>query len=349
MKAKPIKKVSRSKTDVQKTLAYGKHKTNLEKFATKHNAKGTGKSATRSEKKSDGGALALSIKSQKTYQKFEQIESEYEKFTKQVSTELTKIKRGVKALEQQYRQKVYEGLQAGYAVYLEIIKSKFADDYFELLRSQLIYKGGQKVQKNTPNASLIIRYLWADYLPPPKTISNYSDTLEEGVRLGIKKDDFANWLSKTTITKVLQNKKSSNEENYQDKLKRARILVLRWIETKEINALAKIKTTAVYVEKFISQETNQVVMLGTALRRYDRESFYADIHVTTVLPPNFDIDIMIVDLFAKQIVPYIDYFEEILNSLEEDVWGEELTKFFDKTDLEPNLIPQRSKQVQRHS
>jgi protein associated with RNAse G/E len=92
--------------------------------------------------------------------------------------------------------------------------------------------------------------------------------------------------------------------------------------------------TAWSAERLISAGTNQVVMLGTALRRMDRESFYADIHITTILPPNIDIDVMVVDRMAKQIVDVVGEYEEKLRKMDEQLWSEDLEAYLSTEEAE---------------
>ena len=92
--------------------------------------------------------------------------------------------------------------------------------------------------------------------------------------------------------------------------------------------------TAWNAEQLSSAGTNQVVMLGTVLRRYDRESFYADIHITTILPPNIDIDVMVVDRMAKQIVNVVGEYEEKINKISEQAWGDDLEAYLSTEEAE---------------
>jgi hypothetical protein len=78
------------------------------------------------------------------------------------------------------------------------------------------------------------------------------------------------------------------------------------------------------VEQMLSVRNDLCVMLGTAYRRMDRESDYSDLHISAVLPPNLDIDILIVDRFAKIIAKDIDHFEAELSTKEEQLWADEL-------------------------
>jgi hypothetical protein len=56
----------------------------------------------------------------------------------------------------------------------------------------------------------------------------------------------------------------------------------------------------------------------------DRESFYADINLAFLLPPNIDIEIYIINALARQIVDEVEKYEEQIATLEESVWSDEL-------------------------
>ena len=65
-------------------------------------------------------------------------------------------------------------------------------------------------------------------------------------------------------------------------------------------------------------------MLGTGVRKFDRESDYADLHINAILPPNLELDELIVNRFAKFIVSKVDHFENEIREKEEKIWAEEL-------------------------
>ena len=66
------------------------------------------------------------------------------------------------------------------------------------------------------------------------------------------------------------------------------------------------------------------VAIGTARRRHDRESFYADINLNLMLPPSPDLEIYIVNYLAKPIVHEVEIWEQKINDFEEKIWADEL-------------------------
>jgi len=323
---KPSAKQAKITADAQKRLATVKAKATVTKLS-KYQSKAIPKT------KSTSTSIVLSPRYQQTYDKLEMKDSEFSKFEKLIAGELNRIRKGVKNLEEQYRNKIYEGLGEAYKVYQAVISSPYANDLLNNVRWALIDEG-HKIQKNTNNAAMIIKYCWADAELTNRKVYDYSTALQAAQLNNIETDYFVEWVKKISITQVIADYKQKDEDSLDERMRRARLIILRWLETRERNSLAKITKTAWSAEQLISAGTNQVVMLGTVLRRYDRESFYADIHITTILPPNIDIDVMVVDRMAKQIVDVVGEYEEKINKISEQAWGDDLEAYLSTEEAE---------------
>ena len=323
---KPSAKQAKISADAQKRLATVQAKATVTKLS-KYKSKAIPKT------KSTSTSIVLSPRYQQTYDKLEIKDSEFSKFEKLIARELKRIRRGVRNLEQQYRAKTYEGLGEAYKVYQAVINSPYANDLLNNVRWALIDEG-HKIQKNTNNAAMIIKYCWADAELTNKKVYDYSTALQAAQLNNIETDYFVEWVKKISITQVIADYKEKDEDSLAERMRRARLVILRWLETRERNSLAKITMTAWNAEQLSSAGTNQVVMLGTVLRRYDRESFYADIHITTILPPNIDIDVMVVDRMAKQIVNVVGEYEEKINKISEQAWGDDLEAYLSTEEAE---------------
>ena len=151
---KPSAKQAKISADAQKRLATVKAKATVTKLS-KYKSKAIPKT------KSTSTSIVLSPHYQQTFDKLEIKDSEFSKFEKLIAGELKRIRRGVKNLEQQYRAKTYEGLGEAYKVYQAVINSPYANDLLNNVRWALIDEG-HKIQKNTNNAAMIIKYCWAD-------------------------------------------------------------------------------------------------------------------------------------------------------------------------------------------
>lgn len=261
-------------------------------------------------------------------------------FAKKQINKIKRIQKNIQDIHSQYRTLLYQNLQDLYEAYIEISNSPYSQKIFESFRAEVI-NSGYKLQSNSTNEGVLIRYVWADLDITPKNVHSYGTALSEGKRSDIKPKQFADWLSKVTLTKVVES--SSRFGDSKERLNRARVVVLRWLEIKEQNFYAKFPMRAWDAEKQLNEGTNVCVMLGTALRRMDRESGLglADIYVTTILPPNLDIDRYVIDRFAKHIVNVVERFENGMDKLEATKWAEDIENFLSEEEAyEANKVKQ---------
>jgi uncharacterized coiled-coil protein SlyX len=254
---------------------------------------------------------------------FNERQGEIEKTIRDWGQRLAKTQKGMMKLNEAYRQFLYKLLQEAYAVYKEARSSELADDFFAELRYELKSKD-IKIQSNTTDAALIIRFVCGADVAT-KTVHDYSRVLMGAEYSNVKSDGFAEWLQQQTMTKVIQNQREieNQTETRTDRMSRARRVVMRLIEAKETKPLLTGKTTAWNAEKMLGKE-GLWIGIGNATRRMDRESFYADINLAFLLPPNIDIEIYIINALARQIVDEVEKYEERIATLEESVWSDEL-------------------------
>lgn len=99
---------------------------------------------------------------------------------------------------------------------------------------------------------------------------------------------------------------------------------LEWRETHPFAALPMYEQQA---NKYVNSDTQLVVMIGTAVRRFDRRSHTAEIYISHIMPPNLDIDVRIIDSWAKFLNSDLEEQEEAYRTKGLDVWAEE---FHDK-------------------
>jgi len=267
--------------------------------------------------------VAVSSQSQAKVVEWELVESRKEELIKDWAARLNDARYKIQTITQQYKKLMLNFLQEAYAVYAEVETSDFADEFYANVRWQL--KTNEiKIQSNTPDAGLVIRYVCGSEIST-KSISDYSRVLEGAKHNNITPDTFVDWVKRLTMTKVIEDQRAleNNKETYADRLKRARLVVLRLIETREVHPIVSQKTTAWDIQKELSPE-GLWVAIGTARRRYDRESFYADINLNLMLPPSPDLEIYIVNYLAKPIVHEVEIWEQKINEFEEKIWADEL-------------------------
>jgi len=254
---------------------------------------------------------------------FNERQGEVEKTIRDWGQRLAKTQKGMKKLNEAYRQFLYKLLQEAYAVYKEARSSELADDFFAELRYELKSKD-IKIQRNTTDAALIIRFVCGADVAT-KTVHDYSRVLMGAEYSNVKSDGFAEWLQQQTMTKVIQNQCEieNQTETRADRMSRARRVVMRLIEARETKPLLSGKTTAWNAEKMLGKE-GLWIGIGNATRRMDRESFYADINLAFLLPPNIDIEIYIINALARTIVDSVERWENEIATLEESVWSDAL-------------------------
>jgi hypothetical protein len=234
----------------------------------------------------------------------------------------TKVR--MEKLNKKYEELLLVLLNEAYSVYREVIKSDLADDFFSALWNQL-YKDGIKVQSNTPNASLVVRYICGASIST-KTVSNYAKVLEGANYNNIKPEQFVAWVQHKTMTRVIEDQRNieNNTETRAEKMARARAVIMRLIEARETKPEHSWKTTAWHAEKQLSKD-GLWVGIGNAHRILDGGSnFNASMNLVMMLPLNAEMERHILNIYAKTIVDGIEYYEKQMNEIEEKLWAEEL-------------------------
>jgi hypothetical protein len=274
-------------------------------------------------KSSGTTTISLSNTHESKLAEFNQRQNHIEATIRAWGRRLTATKKTMAKTNDLYRQILYKVLQEAYAVYSEVKSSDLADDFFAEIRYEL-KKNGIKIQSNTTDAALIIRYICGAEITT-KTLHDYSRVLIGAENFKIKPDTLADWLTEKTMTKVIADQRciENSEDSYKDKLDRARRVVLRMLEIKQRKPVLSGRTTAWEAEKMIGSD-GIWIGIGTATRRMDQENFYADINLNMFLPPNIDIEFFIINILAKQIASDVEIYEEKIKKLEESVWGKEL-------------------------
>jgi hypothetical protein len=234
----------------------------------------------------------------------------------------TKIK--MEKLNKKYEELLLVLLNEAYGVYSEVIKSDLADDFFDALWNQL-YKDGIKVQSNTPNASLVIRFICGTSISN-KTVSNYAKVLEGADFNNIKSEQFIAWVQQKTMTRVIEDQRNieNNKETRVERMARARAVIMRLIEARETKPLFSWKTTAWQAEKQISTQ-GLWVGIGNAHRILDGgTNFNASMNLVMMLPFNAEMEKNILNIYARTIVDDVEFYESKMNEMEKKIWADEL-------------------------
>jgi hypothetical protein len=233
----------------------------------------------------------------------------------------------VRDLNQQYRKILYKQLQVAYEVYDNVQRSEYSDDFYAHLRGHL-YTQGFKIQSNTTDAALIIKYVFG-IDTQTKTVGDYSRALEGAQYDSVDTDKFAEWLERKTITKVIEEQRAIKREieTPAERLDRARRVVLRMLEIRETKPIIKFTTIEHTAERqLLGRELGLCVMLGYAYRKFGRgdDALDVDINLNFLLPPSLDFEILIVDKLARYIIRDVEKYEANITDAEEQQWAEDV-------------------------
>ena len=234
----------------------------------------------------------------------------------------------VRDLNQQYHKILYKQLQDAYEVYDNVLRSEHCDDFFANLRGAM-YAQGFKIQSNTTDSALIIRYIFG-IDTQTKTVHDYSRALDGARYDSIDTDKFAEWLERKTITKVIEEQRAIKKEveTPSERLDRARRVVLRMLEVHETKPIIKFTRIEHDAERMIGNNFGLCVMLGYAYRKFGRgnDGMNVDINLNFLIPPSIDLEVTIVDKLARYIIHDVEKYEENLYKAEEEQWADEVWK-----------------------
>ena len=238
--------------------------------------------------------------------------------------DLMSMSRKLKAAKAAYRQSLRETLDGIYAKYIEIEFSDIRNDFYHELRVRLL-DAGYRVQINTPDAGLLIRLVWGNSELSNSRIQQYAAVLVNARNNDVAAGELVDWLKETrTLSEAAKQIRSNYEDIRKERLKRARIFIIKYLEWSETRPYAKLKMYAENANNYVNVNTHLIVMLGTAIRRFDRESDYADIHISHIMPPNLDIEIKIIDKWARHIEPKLEIYEAKAEQISIEQWALQL-------------------------
>jgi hypothetical protein len=254
-------------------------------------------------------------------------ELEKESFITVWGKRLATTAKKVRDLNQQYHKILYKQLQDAYEVYDNVLRSEHCDDFFANLRGAM-YEKGFKIQSNTTDSALIIRFIFG-IDTQTKTVHDYSRALDGARYDSVDTDKFAEWLERKTITKVIEEQRAIKREieTPAERLDRARRVVLRMLEIRETKPIIKFTTIEHTAERqLLGKELGLCVMLGYAYRKFGRgdDALDVDINLNFLLPPSLDLEIVIIDKLARYIIRDVEKYEAAITDAEEQQWAEDV-------------------------
>ena len=269
--------------------------------------------------------VELSAHYQVLKEKWEQDAVRETAFIKTISDRLKDIRTEVVKARTAYREAVYANLTTLYCCYTDIEDSEFRDSFYANLRGYL-YANDIRLQSNSTEVGLAIRYVFGDV--KPKTIVDYGIVLTTAREIGVGIADFYEWIKKKTISGTVKerNENVQAKESLKDRMFRARLVILRMLDYREqLNLTMYQKPTVLATKDVHSQHGSDVVILiARALRGFDRQSHIANYNLVFAIPPSIELEQLIIDRLAKDVVGEVDYWEKELDVKDESVWANEL-------------------------
>ncbi len=242
------------------------------------------------------------------------------------ANKLTTTARKVRDLNQQYHKILYKQLQVAYEIYDNVLRSEYCDDFFANLRGAM-YTQGFKIQSNTTDSALIIRFIFG-IDTQTKTVHDYSRALDGARYDSVDTNEFAQWLERKTITKVIEEQRALKKEieTPAERLDRARRVVLRMLEIRETKPIIKFTRIEHDAERMIGSNFGLCVMLGYAYRTFGRgdDGMNVDINLNVLIPPSIDLEVTIIDKLARYIIHDVEKYEADIADAEEQQWAEDL-------------------------
>jgi len=316
--AKREARVAKQAADFEKSKAAmtPQNRQHFDKFmAAKNKPKSTAVAAPK---------VALSAEREQQLAEWKQSEEADKAILMDWGQRLADARNKITKLNDQYRDLLYKYLQEAYAVYKEAQAHELAESLFANVRGAL-KKLDIKIQTNTPDASLIVRLVFGANAST-KSVSEYGKVLEAAVSRGVKSDMFAEWLKQETLTKVVAEQRAviKEIETPKDRLDRARRLILRMMDIRDAVPMFTLNTTAHAAEQNLGRSYGLCLALGHANRKMDRESFFAEMRFSLVMPVSLNLEIYIVDKLARYVMPSLTRFERELEEELETVWADKM-------------------------
>ena len=268
----------------------------------------------------------------------EQRNKEQHHLLKQAET----IRNRLAQLSDREKVKTTEGLRDCYGIYEFLENSKDGDMLYDIIRSY--FKATlEPIQSNTPNEALLVRFIFSK--KSKKQVSEYATVLRYARETGIAKNDFVKWYDETTQTRILALARKSSSADSQEKLKRAKIALLRYFDIQEEWPLGHFDYPEHLSAKQVHLPDDLMFVICRGVRKFNRDVYFdpenpaatrvplAEISALHFIPPNIDLTNDLITRIARSLVPYIDEIEEQINQKTERVWANDMTSLLMEREL----------------
>ena len=236
--------------------------------------------------------------------------------------------------------KLYESLRDCYGIFEAVENSSDPDSFYLHIKSYLMCTE-HKLQSNTPDEGLLVRFTFGKL--SKKQISEYGTILRYAREIKVSKNNFVAWLTKSTMTGVLKSARATGSDDRKERLGRARILLMQLFDLREEWPLAYFDYPEYLAAKQVHLPDDLIFVIARGVRNFDRgvpgtlEGMQghstAKIAALHFIPPNIDIVIDMVDRLARFVEPHLEQYEDKLQQVQEEKWGDDLTHLLMEREL----------------
>jgi hypothetical protein len=251
------------------------------------------------------------------------------------------IKTRMKKIAARERVKLAEALRDCYGIYEDIENGDDPSKFYDILRSY--FKATlERVQANTPDESLLVRYVFSE--KSNKQVSEYSTVFRYALDNKIAKNNFVDWYTKTTQTKILALARNANTTDSRERLMRARQLLLRFLDMREEKPLGVMEYPEYLAARQVHLPNDLIFVVCRGVSRFDRGVQFdpddpsktqipqADVRALYFIPPILEVANDFIERMARHIMYRIDYFEE-LEREDAGNWLNDLSNFLTEQEM----------------
>lgn len=251
--------------------------------------------------------------------------------------------------------KLHEALRDCYGMYETIENNPDADFFYNTIKAY--YQATLvKIQSNTPNEGLLVRFIFPrrsddDNKKYNKRTSEYATVIRYAREINIAKKDFIKWYTDTTQTRILEKARKSATSDNTEKLKRAKIALLRYFDIQEEWPLGVFDYPEYLAAKQVHLPDDLIFVICRGVRKFNRDVQFnsggevmgdypvgtrvpmAEIRALHFIPPNIDLTNDLITRVARHLVPNIDDIEDQVNKKTEQVWADDMSNLLMEREL----------------
>lgn len=271
--------------------------------------------------------------------RIEERDREHSKFLKQ----LEKLRERIQGEESRQRVKLAEALRDIYGIYDVIEASSEPYNFYGVLKSYLSVTKPNRSWSTTPDENLLPWVVFPDR--HKKVISEYGTVLSYAREVKVAKKDFVKWYTTTTQTKILEKARTSATADHRDKLRRARIVLLRLFDIREEWPLGHFDYPEYLAERQVHLPNDLIFVICRGVRKFNRDVQFdpdqpqrtrvpmAEVRALHFIPPTVDVINDMIDRMARLMVPRLEEIEAEINAKTDEVWAHDLTGYLMEREL----------------